>query len=156
MDRSIATLPGPPSPFPEGDRRRRLRHKLYTPVYASFNGPQTGIVFDLSELLDLNEDGFCVQAGPSVGLQSADRPSADRLDVAHPVSLCLDLPETKSFVHASGLVVWRDDSGRAGIRFSPLPDTVMAVLKEWLFVNQLIACANHEARTEQLARRRQE
>jgi hypothetical protein len=157
MDHSIATLPGPPLPFPGGDRRRRLRHRLHTPVYVSFNGPQTGIVFDLSELLDLNEDGFCVQAaGASVGLPSIDAQITDQLEVNRPVSLCLDLPETKSFVHGSGVVVWRDDAGRAGIRFSPLPDAAMAVLKEWLFVNQLIACTNHEARAEQLAHRRQE
>lgn len=156
MDRRTATLPGPPLPFPGGDRRRRLRHKLHTPVYVSFNGPQTGVVFDLSELLDLNEGGFCVQAGGSVGLQSADAQITDQLEVNRPVSLCLDLPETKSFVHGSGVVVWRDEAGRAGVRFSPLADTPMAVLKEWLFVNQLIACANHEARAEQLAHRRQE
>ncbi len=157
MDRSTATLPGPPLPLPGGDRRRRLRHKLHTPVYASFNGPQTGIVFDLSEVLDLNEDGFCVQAaGATVGLRSAETQSTDCLEVNHPVSLCLDLPETKSLVHGSGVVVWRDDSGRAGIRFSPLPDSSIAVLKQWLFVNQLIACANHEARAGQLAHRRQE
>ena len=125
-------------------------------MYVSFNGPQTGIVFDLSELLDLNEDGFCVQSGDSVGLQSADAQSTDRLEVNHPVSLCLDLPETKSLVHGGGVVVWHDDAGRAGIRFSPLPDRAMTALKEWLFVNQLIACANHEARAEQLARHRQE
>jgi hypothetical protein len=152
MDRSTATLPGPPLPFPGGDRRRRLRHKLHTPVYVSFNGPQTGLVFDLSELLDLNEDGFCVQAaGASLGPQSAEAEATVRLDVNHPVSLCLDLPETKKFVHGSGLVVWRDDTGRVGIRFSPLPETTMSVLKEWLFVNQLIACSNHQARTGQLA-----
>ncbi len=157
MDRSIATLPGPPRPFPAGDRRRRLRHKLHTPVYASFNGPQTGIVFDLSELLDLNEDGFCVQAAAGSGaLPSADDQGTDRLEVNRPVSLCLDLPETKNYVHGSGVVVWRDDAGRAGIRFSPLPDTAMAALKEWLFVNQLIACSNHEARAEQLAHHRRE
>ena len=156
MDRSTATLPGPPLPFPGGDRRRRLRHKLHTPVYVSFNGPQTGIVFDLSELLDLNEDGFCVQAGGSVGLQSTGAQSTEQLEVNHPVSLCLDLPETNSFIHGGGVVVWHDDAGRAGIRFSPLPDHSIAVLKEWLFVNRLIACANHEARAEQLARHGQE
>jgi len=156
MDRSTATLPSPPLPFPGGDRRRRFRHKLHTPVYVSFNGPQTGIVFDLSELLDLNKDDFCVQAGGSVGLQSADAQITDQLEINRAVSLCLDLPETKSFVHGGGVVVWRDDGGRAGIRFSPLSDAAMAVLKEWLFVNQLIACTNHEARAEQLAHRRQE
>ena len=34
---------------------------LHTPVYASFKGPQTGMVVDLSELLDVHEDGFAIE-----------------------------------------------------------------------------------------------
>ena len=41
--------------LPQGERRLSVRQKLNTPVYASFNGPQTGMVVDLSELLDLHE-----------------------------------------------------------------------------------------------------
>ncbi|MGB9235242.1 MAG: GAF domain-containing protein, partial [Terriglobales bacterium] len=139
------------------DRRHRIRHKLHTPVYVSFNGPQTGMVIDLSELLDLSEDGFCVQTAPvSSTLQSTEVQSTDRLEINHPLTLCLDLPETKDYVHGGGLVVWRDDGGRAGIRFSSLSDPAMAALKEWLFVNLLVACSHHAARAEQLSRQRQE
>jgi len=159
MDHSTATLG--PLPSPQRDRRHRLRHKLCTPVYVSFNGPQTGMVVDLSELLDLNEDGFSAQTAPqpassAVGCPGSDAQSSECLDINRPVTLCLDLPETKSYVHGSGLVIWRDDSGRVGIRFSFLPDRAQAVLKEWLFVNMLIACSNYAARAEQLANHRQE
>jgi GAF domain/Sel1 repeat len=150
MDRSIATLPDPESIPPGGDRlrgtrprddrRSRVRQKLHTPVYASFNGPQTSMVVDLSELLDLSEDGFGVQTAPE---------SKNPLEVNRPVTICLDLPETRSFVHGSGQVIWCDEEGRAGIRFSFLADRADRVLKEWLFVNLLIACANHAARTAQ-------
>ncbi len=100
------------------------------------------MVIDLSELLDLNEEGFAVQA-------------AQRQEVNRAVTLCLDLPETKSYIHGSGQVIWSDDSGRTGIRFSFLPDRSRHVLKEWLFSNLLIASANHAARSEQLAAHRQ-
>src|SRR3984893_523787 len=143
MDRSILGLPDPVAGAPIGERRRSVRQKLHTPVYASFNGPQTGMVVDLSELLDLHEDGFAVQ-------------TSERLEVNRAVTLCLDLPETKSFIHGSGQVIWSDDAGRGGIRFSGLSDSSRQILKEWLFSNLLIACSNHAARTEQLARRQGE
>ena len=143
MDRSTQRLPDPVTGAPYGERRRLVRQKLYTPVYASFNGSQTGMVVDLSELLDLHEDGFAVQ-------------TSERLEVNRAVSLCLDLPETKSFIHGSGQVIWSDDAGRGGIRFSGLAESSRQVLKEWLFANLLIACSNHAARTEQLSRREAE
>jgi hypothetical protein len=137
-DRSILRLPDPIPGVPNGERRRCVRQKLHTPVYASFNGPQTGMVVDLSELLDLNEDGFAVQTG-------------ERLEVNRAVTLCLDLPETRNFIHSSGQVVWSDDAGRGGIKFSNLSEDSRNILKEWLFANLLIASSNHNARTEQLA-----
>lgn len=138
MDRSIRGLPDPVARPSNGERRRRVRQKLHTPVYASFNGPHTGIVLDLSELLDLHEEGFAVQ-------------TSERLETNRAVTLCLDLPETKSYIHGSGQVIWSDETGRGGIRFSPLPDSSLRVLKEWLFANLLIACSNHAARIGQLA-----
>jgi hypothetical protein len=143
MDQSILRLPDPVAGAPHGERRRIVRQKLHTPVYASFNGPQTGMVVDLSELLDLHEEGFAVQ-------------TSERLEMNRAVTLCLDLPETKSYIHGSGQVIWSDDAGRGGIRFSGLPESSRQILKEWLFANLLIACSNHAARKEQLARREEE
>ena len=143
MDRSILRLPDPNPGAPNGERRRSVRQKLHSPVYASFNGPQTGVVVDLSELLDLHEDGFAVR-------------TSERLEVNRAVTLSLDLPETKNYVHGNGQVIWSDDAGRGGIRFSALPETSRQILREWLFANLLIACSNHAARTEQLAGQRSE
>jgi hypothetical protein len=143
MDRSILGLPDPVAGAPNGERRRSVRQKLHTPVYASFNGPETGMVVDLSELLDLHEDGFAVQ-------------TSERLEVNRAVTLCLDLPETKGFIHGSGQVIWSDDAGRGGIRFSGLSDSSRQILKAWLFNNLLIAGSNQAARTEQLALRERE
>ena len=117
MDRSARRLPDPVAAAPNGERRRSVRQKLHSPVYASFKGPQTGMVVDLSELLDLHEEGFAVQ-------------TSERLEPNRAVTLCLDLPETKSYIHGSGQVIWSDDSGRgrrrslfcAGGRFPAHPE----------------------------------
>ena len=143
MDQSLRRFPGPVAGSAPGERRLLVRQKLNTPVYASFKAPQTSMVVDLSELLDLHEDGFAVQTG-------------ECLEMNRPLSLFLDLPETKSYIHSSGQVIWSDDSGRAGVRFSALTDSSRKILKEWLLTNLLIACSNHAARTEQLARREEE
>jgi putative methionine-R-sulfoxide reductase with GAF domain len=130
--------PDPAARAPQSERRRCIRQKLHTPVYASFTGPQSGMVVDLSELLDLHEDGFAIQ-------------TSERLEVNRALTLCLDLPETKSYIHSVGKVIWSDDLGRGGILFSALPEKSRRILKEWLFVNLLIGCSNHAARNDQLA-----
>src|SRR3984885_6409326 len=159
MDRSILRLPDPDAQLRNGERRRSVRQKLHTPVYVSFNTPQSGAVVDLSELVDLHENGFAVQtARPSAPqnagvqntdpqdneLQGADSQNSLRLEVNRAVTLCLDLPETRQFVHGSGQVMWTDDTGRAGIRFSFLSDSSRHVLKEWLFADLLAAAPQAE------------
>jgi hypothetical protein len=135
-------MPDPGASRPD-ERRRSIRQKLHSPVYASFNRPETGIVVDLSELLDLNEEGFAVQ-------------TAEKLEVNRGLTLCLELPETKSYIHGSGQVIWSDDAGRGGIRFASLPENSRRILKEWLLANLLIGCANHAARSEQRAHHEQQ
>ncbi len=96
------------------------------------------MVVDLSELIDLHEEGFAVRTG-------------EPLEANRAVTLCLDLPETRSFVLGTGEVIWSDAAGRGGIRFSQLSESSRKILKEWLFANLLIGCSNHAARTLQLA-----
>ncbi|MGH9641977.1 MAG: GAF domain-containing protein, partial [Terriglobales bacterium] len=144
-------MPDPGAPRPLRERRRTVRQRLHTPVYVSFNSPQSDVVVDLSELLDLHEYGFAVQTAIPTNL-----PKADRLEVNRAVTLCLDLPETRQYVHGSGQVMWTDETGRAGIRFSFLPDRSRQALKEWLFANLLVASANHATRVNQLALHRKE
>jgi hypothetical protein len=139
MDRSTLRFPDPVPALPHGERRHAIRQKLHSPVYASFNGSQTGSVVDLSELLDLHEGGFSVQTSGTLETNVA-------------LTFCLDLPETKNFIHGNGRVVWSDDSGRGGIQLSGLTEGSRRILKEWLFVNLLIGCSNHGARNRQLER----
>ena len=117
-----------------GERRRRIRHKLHSPVYASFKGPSAGMVLELNELLDLSEDGFSVQ-------------TSGRLEVNRPITFSLDLPETKAYIHGEGKVVWGDSAGRGGIQFSGLTEPSQRVLKEWLLVNLFVAGMKNASRS---------
>ncbi len=151
MDRNVVTITDSNPDTLRGERRRSVRQKLHSPVYVSFNGPQPGMVVDLSELLDLHENGFAVQTAIPTGLQEKEH-----LEVNRAVTLCLELPETRKYLHGSGQVMWTDNTGRAGIRFSFLPEGSRQILKEWLFANLLVASTNHAARVEQVAHHQQE
>src|SRR6478672_2681131 len=114
---------GEPSPVNQ-NRRRRVRHKVHTPAYASLNGNSVGMVLDLNEILDISQDGMSMQTSPP-------------LEVNQTVSLCLDLSETKTYIHTTGQVIWSDDTGRTGIRFADMPEASISHLKEWLFLNAM-------------------
>jgi TPR repeat protein/putative methionine-R-sulfoxide reductase with GAF domain len=113
-------------------RRLRVRQKVHTPAYASLNGSSSGQVLDLSEIVDISEGGMAIQ-------------TSFPLQVQRSVNLCLDLTATRACIHTTGEVVWSDRSGRVGIRFPQLPDEALRQLKEWLFVNVMVACVNHRA-----------
>ncbi len=119
------------------ERRRCLRQKVHTPAYARFNSTSSAVALDLSEILDLSEDGMAIQ-------------TATPLEAGHSVDLSLDLSETEAHLQATGYVVWSDPTGRAGIRFWSLPDSSLRQLREWLFLNLMAACANHIAQSSQM------
>ena len=102
-----------------------MRHRAHSPAYASVN-ESPGDSPELSEILDISEDGMSIQ-------------TSSPLQAEHDLSLCLDLSETKTRIWTKGQVVWSDTSGRAGIRFAQLPGESLDQLKEWLFVNVLTA-----------------
>src|ERR1017187_10997108 len=103
---------------------------------------------ELRELLELHENGLAVQTAIPTGFQGNER-----LEVNCAVTLCLELPETKKYLHGSGQVMWTDDTGRAGVRFSFLPEGSRQILKEWLFANLLVASTNHAARSAPVGHR---
>lgn len=119
-------------PAPPATRRRRVRLKVHTPAYVSLNGDSSGQVLNLSEIVDISEEGMAIQ-------------TSSPLEVRRRVNLCLDLTATRTCIRTSGEVVWSDRSGRAGIRFPQMPDTSVRQLKEWLFLNAMIAGVNHRA-----------
>lgn len=106
------------------ERRYTMRHRAHSPAYARLSPSLAGA--DLSEILDISEDGMSIQTSPP-------------LEVRRSLSLCLDLSETAMSIRTTGQVVWSDSSGRAGIRFARLSAQSLEQLKEWLFANVLTA-----------------
>lgn len=120
-----ALRPGVPN------RRRRVRHKIQTPAYASFTGESKGVMLDLHEIVDISEDGVAIQCPTS-------------LDPDRRVNLCLDLAECEQPIYTSGQVIWSSGSGRAGLRFLELPPSSLFRLREWLFLNAIAGVANSD------------
>ncbi len=98
------------------ERRRWLRHKVHTPAYASFDGVTGGMILDLSEA------GMAMQ-------------TTTPLDANRTVSLHLSLSEPAAYLETTGYVAWADALGRAGVRFSELPEESRRRLQQWLEVN---------------------
>ncbi len=114
------------------NRRRRVRHKIQTPAYATFTAEAPGAMLDLHEIVDISEDGVAIQCHSPLELQRR-------------VDLCLDLADCAEHIYTTGKVVWSNASGRAGLRFSDLSPESVARLREWLFVNVMAGVANGEA-----------
>jgi TPR repeat protein len=119
------------APLNAPNRRRRVRHKIQTPAYASFTTESKGSMLELHEIVDVSEEGIAIQC------QSP-------LDVDTTVDLCLDLADCPDHIFTTGQVVWTNESGRAGLRFSELPADSLSRLREWLFVNVMAGIANSE------------
>ncbi len=119
-------------PLPR-NRRQAVRHRVHTPAYASLNGSSDDMVLDLSEVLDISERGAAIQTSSS-------------WDVSRELNLCLDLSETKTYLHTTGHVVWTDPTGRIGVAFPNLSEGSRRKLKEWLFLNAMVGAANYAAR----------
>jgi hypothetical protein len=98
------------------ERRHALRQRVNTPAFASFDGVTGGMI------LDLSEEGLAMQALAPLEAQSI-------------VPLHLSLGEPAAYLETTGYVAWADALGRAGVRFSDLPDEARARLRQWLTDN---------------------
>ena len=111
------------------NRRRRVRHKIQAPAYASFTLDPKRVTLDLYEIVDISEDGIAIQC-----------PMALHAD--QEINLCLDLAECPAPILTLGKVIWSNASGRAGLRFCELPPSSLFHLREWLFMNAMAGVAN--------------
>jgi putative methionine-R-sulfoxide reductase with GAF domain len=111
------------------NRRRRVRQKVHVPAYVSFGAASPNEMLDLCEILDISEVGMAVQ-------------SASPMEVEQQVELCLDLAEAHGQISAIARVVWSDPAGRVGLGFSPLPNSALRRLREWLFLNAMTGASN--------------
>jgi putative methionine-R-sulfoxide reductase with GAF domain len=114
------------------NRRRRVRHKVHVPAYASFGGASQGAMLDLHEVLDISEVGVAVQCSAP-------------MEINRSLELCLDLTEAGGQIFVAAQVVWSDPSGRVGFGLPNLPDSASRRLREWLFLNAMAASANAAA-----------
>jgi GAF domain-containing protein len=108
-------------PIPE--RRRCLRQSMHAPAFASFDGVSGGMI------LDLSEEGLSMQTGSRLHAQWLERERQREL------RLELDLTEPAAHLETTGYIAWADALGRAGVRFSDLPEDARRRLNEWLTIN---------------------
>jgi TPR repeat protein len=114
------------------DRRWRVRHKVHTPAYASLNGTSASMALNLCEIVNISEEGMAIQ-------------TSSPLELIRNLNLCLDLSETKAYIHTIGQIIWSNRSGRAGIHFPAMPDACLRRLKEWLFANAIAGYVDQES-----------
>jgi hypothetical protein len=114
---------------PALNRRRRVRHRIQTPAYASFTAESKGAILDLFEIIDISEEGVAIQC-------------TSPLDADRDVDLCLDLSDCPEHIYTSGKVIWSNTQGRAGLHFSNLSPGSLFHLREWLFLNAMAGVAN--------------
>lgn len=120
------------------NRRRRVRHKIQAPAYASITvDPQTSIL-ELYEIVDISEEGMAIQC--PLPLQADQE-----------LHLCLDLAECPEQILTAVRVVWSSGSGRAGLHFSQLPESSLLRLREWLFMNAMAGMANADESVRAMA-----
>ena len=94
---------------------------MHAPAFASFDGVSGGMI------LDLSEEGLSMQIDPRL-----DR---DQMEKDRPVRLEIDLTEPAAHLETTGYIAWADALGRAGVRFSDLPEDARRRLNEWLALN---------------------
>jgi TPR repeat protein len=111
------------------NRRRRVRHKIQTPAYASFSAESQGAMLDLHEIVNISEDGIAIQCN-------------SQLEIDRRINLCLDLAESDGQIYTFGRVIWSNASGLAGLHFTDLSPVSLFRLREWLFLNAMAGAAN--------------
>ena len=107
------------------ERRRCLRHKVHAPAFASFDGVSGGVI------LDLSEEGLSMQVGDRF-----DEPLFyTQVEREKPLRMHLDFSDPNVHLETTGYIAWADALGRAGVRFSDLPEEARLRLNEWLAIN---------------------
>jgi len=103
------------------ERRRSIRQKVHSPAFAIFDGVTGGMI------LDLSQEGMAMQA-PGDGAPLVPDPQ-------HPIKMRLDLHDPALMLETTGYIAWADALGRAGVRFSDLPEEARQRLDDWLTIN---------------------
>src|SRR5207342_1870422 len=99
MEPTASNLAASRQSRPATERRQTMRHRAHSPAYARLNAAPADAT-DLSEILDISQDGMSIQ-------------TSSPLEVERILSLSLDLSETRASIVTTGEVVWSESSGRA-------------------------------------------
>jgi hypothetical protein len=97
------------------DKRRKARATVHTQATVDY----AGVERDRATLVDVAEDGMAVNFGK-------------RLPPTCKVYFQFQLPGQTATVRLSGVVIWQDWNGRAGVQFVDVPQTSRRILSEWL------------------------
>jgi CheY-like chemotaxis protein len=97
------------------DKRRKARAMVHTQATIDY----AGVERDRATLVDLAEDGMAVNFGK-------------RLPPTCKVYFQFQLPGQTATVRLSGVVIWQDWNGRAGVQFVDVPKTSRRIVSEWL------------------------
>jgi hypothetical protein len=108
------------------ERRRCLRQTVHTPAFASFDGVSGGMI------LDLSEEGLAMQMPDPPDEPLFATPGPRR---GQPVQMQVDLSDPSMQIETTGYIAWADALGRAGVRFSDLPEDARRRLNDWLTTN---------------------
>jgi len=108
------------------NRRRRVRHPIHVPAYATLHRQISRSALELCVILDLSENGVAIQ-------------SAFPLEIGSTKDLSLDLSQSEELIQTSGTVVWSHASGRTGIRFTGMDADSLGALQQWLLANETSA-----------------
>ena len=100
------------------DKRRKARAPVHTHAMVDYAGGEQS----KATLVDLAEDGMAVNFGK-------------KMPPTCKVYFQFQLPGQKSTIRLSGLVVWQEWSGRAGVQFVDVPQASRRMLTEWLQKN---------------------
>jgi CheY-like chemotaxis protein len=109
------------------DKRRKARTPVHTQATIDYAGGEQS----KATLVDVAEDGMAVNFGK-------------HLPPTCKVYFQFQLPGQPKTIRLSGLVVWQDWSGRAGVQFVDVPQSSRKLLAEWL-VKNVIETPNLEA-----------
>jgi len=100
------------------DKRRKTRVNVHTQATIDYAGAEQS----KATLVDVAEDGMAVNFG-------------QHLPPTCKVYFQFQLPGQPKTIRLSGVVVWQDWSGRAGVHFLDVPQSSRKVLSEWLEKN---------------------
>ncbi len=117
-----------------GERRRCWRQTVHAPAFASFDGVTGGMI------LDLSEEGLSMQTGGARDGHLFEKEQRVRVKVdlpADPSEPDPSIAEAHFEAHfeTTGYIAWADALGRAGVRFSDLPEDARRRLNDWLTLN---------------------